>query len=218
MGVFLFIPFFLTFCIDHLNFRFGGRKFYNKINYLLVFLFKNRKLTFILLFPLLGLICYLIYLKQTTNDPLYFYHALSGFNTGRSIHRIVLLPQVYFRYISIFLKAPFNIAYFVAVLEFIFFNLFLIVLLYDLKKLWNEKNTPGRLNLLGLNIFSLINIILPTLTGTFTSIPRYSLFSLSFFIRIAHIKSLYIKIILLSIFTIFHILLLSLFIQGYFVG
>jgi len=80
------------------------------------------------------------------------------------------------------------------------------------------RNDRDVMNRLGLNIFSLINIILPTLTGTFSSIPRYTLFSFSFFLYLAQLKSRGIKIGIFVAFVTLQIILFSLFIQGYFVG
>ena len=76
----------------------------------------------------------------------------------------------------------------------------------------------NRMSLIGLNLFSLINIILPTLTGTMLSVPRFALLSLSFFIRLAEINNRAVKGILLIIFIIFYIALLTLFTEGYFVS
>lgn len=69
-----------------------------------------------------------------------------------------------------------------------------------------------------LNLFSWANTILPTLTGTFSSIPRYSLFSISIFIYLSQIKNLKIKYLISLIFILLQIILFSLFIQGYFIA
>jgi hypothetical protein len=71
---------------------------------------------------------------------------------------------------------------------------------------------------LALNIFSLANLLLPTLTGTFSSIPRYALLSVSIFIFLSQIKNNWIKITMAIIFLIFHILVLGFFGQGYFIS
>jgi len=196
MGIFLIIPIFATIVLEQ----------------------REKKLFPVVLSPLLGLCGYAFYLYKTVHNPMYFYYALEGFHTGRSIHHIILLPQIYYRYISIFLKASPTFIYFVALLEFVVFNLFFCILIYDLWILWKNKNISARISFIGLNIFSFVNLILPTFTGTLTSLPRYSLLSLSFFLRIAEINNLIIRITFLIIFALFHILLLSLFIQGYFIS
>ncbi|MBI3620249.1 hypothetical protein HY214_03860, partial [Candidatus Roizmanbacteria bacterium] len=77
-----------------------------------------------------------------------------------------------------------------------------------------NKNRP----LVGLCLFSLANLILPTLTGTLSSLPRYALFSLSFFIFLGRLKSRRVKFFLASVFAILHAALLGFFIQGYFIA
>lgn len=184
-----------------------------------VFIHPKKRPFLVLLSPFLGFVTYMLYLWLTTHDPLYFYHALGGFHTGRTVGQLILLPQVYYRYIAIFLKAsPNTVEYGIAAVEFLLFNLVFGVLLYDLWVLWKNSNIQSRLSLIGLNLFSLVNLLLPTFTGTFTSIPRYALFSLSFFLRIGQIQSTVLKVILLAVFTALHIILLNLFIRGYFVS
>lgn len=198
MGVFLLIPLVATVILEQRNFK--------------------KKFLIPLLSPLVGLFCYMLYLYLTTHNPLYFYYALSGFHTGRSTHHIIFFPQVTYRYFSIFLTASHNFTYFVAVLEFVTFSLFFFVLLYDAWILWKNKTISSRTSLIGLNLFSFVNLMLPTFTGTLTSLPRYALFSLTFFLRIAEINNLFVRIALLILFIFIHVLLLTLFIQGYFIS
>ncbi len=167
--------------------------------------------------PILGLGCYMLYLYRTIGDPLFFYSAQPAFGANRSTH-IILLPQVFFRYIKIFLTARHDVIYFVSWIEFAIFNLVFWVLIYELYTLLKTKKGEHFLSRLGLNLFSLTNIILPTLTGTLSSIPRYAFVSLSFFIVIGEIKNIFIRLFLLVLFAIFHIIILTLFIQGNFVG
>lgn len=218
MGVFLVIPLAATLLFEQNHLRINQKSITQKLNNIKHFVSNNIKLIFITLTPLVGLLLYMLFLLVTAHDPFLFYHAVSGFHTGRTTDHLILLPQVYFRYIKIFMTASHSFIYFVAVLEFITFNLFLAVLVYDLWKLLKTKNTPSRISLIGLNLFSLINIILPTLTGTLTSLPRYAMLSLSFYIRLALIKNQWIKYSFLFVFSVFHILLVWLFIQGYFIS
>lgn len=161
--------------------------------------------------PILGLLSYIIYLWKTTGDPLFFLASQPAFGAHRSTN-IILLPQVYYRYFKILTTASHNFQYFISLLEVIIFTFFLIVLLLDLKK--NFKDSFR----LGLNLFSLSNLILPTLTGTFSSIPRYVLLSVSAFIYLGERKNVTGKLILFGVFFILHIVLIGLFIQGYFIG
>lgn len=217
-GIFLIIPLLAMLLPKKNKITIINSTIKHKLVSLFYYLLSNKKAIFISLSPLLGLIIYMAYLFLTLHDPWAFYNTQSAFNNGRTIHKLIFLPQVYYRYLHIFFTARYNIIYFIAMVEFVIFNLFFIVLAYDLLKLLKKKNTPLNANLIGLNIFSFINLIIPTLTGTLTSVPRYALFSLSFFIRIAEIKNIMIRTFILIIFAIFHIILLSLFIQGYFVS
>jgi hypothetical protein len=172
-------------------------------------------------FPILGLATYCFYLWRTTGDPFFFLTSQPIFGANRSSH-LILLPQVYWRYLKIFLTATHDSRFYVSVVEFLIFNFVLVILSLDLfKNLKLNKNFKfeiSNLSLLGLNLFSFSNLILPTLTGTFSSIPRYSLFSLSFFIYIAQIKSNFIRYFIFGILVILHILLLGYFSQGYFIS
>lgn len=179
---------------------------------------KKIKLTFtkIVLFlsPLLGLFSYSFYLYKTTGDPFFFFNSQPVFGANRST-KLILLPQVYYRYLKIFLTTGWSFQYFISLVEICIFTFVFVVLLLDFFRLIKPiKNYEE----IGLNLFSLINLILPTLTGTFSSVPRYALFSLSFFIALSRIKNLFFKILIAIIFFILHFILLGFFIQGYFVS
>jgi len=186
----------------------------------------NIKYLVLILSPILGLLIYCFYLFKTTGDPLFFLTSQPIFGANRSSH-LILLPQVYWRYLKIFFTAAHDSRFYVSVIEFFMFNFVFVVLVLDLFKnclslearraKW-EKLKIKNYDRFGLNLFSLVNLILPTLTGTFSSIPRYSLFSLSFFIYIAQIKNIFIKYLILIIFIFLHILLLGYFTQGYFIS
>lgn len=216
MGVFLAVPILTAVFTKEIRYLLLRQRMLNPSK-ILRLLFRHNKQVALLFAPLSGLLIYMTYLLQTTHDPFYFYQAAVGFHTGRS-HSFILLPQVYYRYISIFLRAQHNFVYSVSIIEFFIFNLIFFFLLYDLLMLLRKRHNAVTLQLIGLNMFSLINLLLPTLTGTFTSIPRYSLLSLSFFIRLAEIKSIRIKTLVLLLFAISHVILLYFFIQGYFIS
>ena len=167
-----------------------------------------------ILFPLLALATYSAYLLKTTNDPLFFIHSQSAFGAHRST-TLIFPPQTYYRYLQIFITANHNWQYLIAWLEFITFNLVLFVLLIDLVKIVRRKSPLDRLSL---NLFSLANLTLPALTGTLSSIPRYALFSISFFIFLGELKSPLIKLFISLIFIIGQVILLAFFSQGYFVS
>lgn len=165
--------------------------------------------------PFAGFAAYAAYLWASVGDPLFFFHAQPAFGAHRSTS-LVTLPQVYYRYLKIFLTAAPNFQYFVSFIEFMVFSMVLAVLVTDLLRLMRRgKMNPDRL---GLNLFSLLNIILPTATGTFSSVPRYALFSVSFFLFIAETKNTALRAVAALIFLAFHLVLLGFFAQGYFVG
>jgi len=174
--------------------------------------------------PFVGLGIYMVYLWVTVRDPLFFFNVQPVFGAKRSTS-FILLPQVYYRYLKILLTAQWNFQYFVSLIEVVFFTfIFTIVILnlfQDLSKMSKQVRLDDRkiyYTGIGLGLFSLINILLPTLTGTFSSIPRYSLMSISAFIFLGKLQNNILKIMLLGVFFIFHIILLGFFIQGYFVG
>jgi len=179
---------------------------------------KPRPYIFTLLFPLMGLSVYSLYLYLNGQHPLSFLTLHSTFGAERSTH-MIFLPQVYYRYLKIFTRAAFNYQYFIAVVEFFFFNLTLMLLILDLRKILGKKERGQFFfNRLSLNLFSFTNILLPTLTGTFLSVPRFSLLSLSLFCYLAEIESKIVKMVTVSLFILLHIILLAFFTQGYFVS
>lgn len=168
--------------------------------------------------PVIGLSIYSIYLFNTKGDALYYLHSLTAFGVNRST-TIVLLPQVLFRYLKIFLTSSLNYQLFIAYLEFIIFGFGLILILYYLFDIYKNKKKVNYEILLFIGIFSLANILISTLTGTLTSTPRYVLYSLSIFIILPQVlRSKYIKLFVLLLFLIMHIILVSFFSQGYFVS
>ena len=160
-----------------------------------------------LLFPL-GLFAYMYYLAKNFKDPLYFIHAQPAFGAGRSGGEIILLPQVYWRYLKIFFTVPLtNYDYWIAVLEFLVFNFALFLL-------WRgwRRGLPRSWIL-----FSTLAVIGPTLTGSLSSIPRYALTAFPIFIVLANFDKR-IKYLLLVTCYLLLCLLTILFTRGFFVA
>lgn len=197
-GVFLMIPFGLPFLLKK-DYKF------------------TPKTLFALCGPLAGILTFMAFLWSTTGDPLYFIHSQPAFGANRS-SRIVLLPQVLYRYIKIFFTANHDFRYWISIFEFSIFMFVLCILLWQLKEHLFQKKQKNDAEELGLNLFSLSNLLLPTLTGTLSSIPRYSLMALSMFIVLSGIKNSFIKKSIALVFFILHIIMLMYFIQGYFVS
>lgn len=177
----------------------------------------NRQFILGILSPVIGLGIYSYYLYKTTSDPLYYFHSQVAFGANRSTE-LVLLPQVIYRYIKIFITSSFNFQLFIAYLEFIMFSFAFILTLYYLYFVYREKIKDKSTHWL-IGLFSIGNLLISPLTGTFTSTPRYVLYSLSIFIIMPFVvKRKITRCVIIILFGILQIILLSYFSQGYFVS
>ena len=117
----------------------------------------------ILLMPV-GLAAYMVYLQQHFGDALMFLHSQPAFGADRS-DKIVLLYQVLWRYIKMLMTVQvWSLLYFRVVQELVFSLVFLILAVVSFKKVR-----------LSYAVFAILSFITPTLTGTFSSMPRYVL-------------------------------------------
>jgi len=176
---------------------------------------KERKAQLKLFLPLLlaplGLVVYMLYLQWTVNDPFYFFHVQPLFGAQRSGSNLVLPYQVIWRYLKIFVTVPLVHTYFVAVLEFASFALFFALLVLG----WAGKKI--RLSYL---VFGFSLLILPTLTGTFSSVPRYVLPIFPGFLVLAFylekLKFLRLPLILASL--VLSLVCVMFFVRGYWIS
>ncbi|RLC31497.1 hypothetical protein DRH13_02965 [Candidatus Woesebacteria bacterium] len=119
-----------------------------------------------ILFSALGIVAYMAYLNQATGDPLEFFHNVSIFGQQRS-SSLVLLPQVFYRY---FFKVLPNIDYsyipviFTTYMEIVTAIVFLGLAVVGFFKLR-----------LSYAFYLEIGYIVPTLSGSFSSLHRYVL-------------------------------------------
>lgn len=182
-------------------------------------------LSFAILGSIIGLAIYMLYLLQTTGDPLAFLHSQTAFNSSRSTS-IVLLPQVIYRYIKIFFTAKFDPNYFVALVEFVITTFYLTIISWHLFRYRLTIVNLFRPHIprvddswltIGLLLFSLANIILPTLTGTLSSLPRYSLLSIAILPLILRAKKAT-QLVFIGVSFALHVVLLALFAMGWFVS
>lgn len=121
----------------------------------------------------LGLIFYMVYLNQHFNDPLKFIHSQPAFGASRS-DKIILLYQVFWRYLKMSVTVNFfSVLYYRVMLELFSAVTFLILGLMSFKK-----------TRLSYAVFGLLSFLAPTLTGTFSSMPRYILVMFPVFIMI----------------------------------
>ncbi len=168
----------------------------NKINYL-----------WVILTPL-GIISYMYFLYFTFGNAFYFFSSAGEFGTGRDVGRIVLFPQIIYRYIKMFLSINvFSLNFLNITLEFLL-TLGPLAYLITLVK----KMRPSYW------LFSLFTLLIGTLNGTFTSMPRYIIPSMIFIFPFVVMQR---KIKLNIIFVISGLLMVVLtmmFIRGYWVA
>ncbi|MBI3342157.1 hypothetical protein HY024_03460 [Candidatus Curtissbacteria bacterium] len=172
----------------------------------LIFLKKDLKSLVYGVVVSLGLFVYMVYLWFNFKNPLYFLSSQSIFGQNRETDKIVLLPQVLFRYLKILTTAQGSGLY-VAIFEFsitIIAFLLLALAFRTYKKSWV--------------IFGLASIILPTLTGTLASMPRYVIIAFPIYLVLAQIKSTALKILIIVASSALGTIALSFFAQGYWVA
>lgn len=156
-----------------------------------------------------GILVYMVYLRHTTGDPMAFAHVQSAFGANRTGTGIVLLPQVLWRYGKIFLTvSPLTFAYAVAVFEAAVFAFFSILLLLAFRR----KVRTSYL------LYSALVIITPTLTGTFSSIPRYVLSAFPLFFVLGTMHNRAIKGTLLIVFTVGLFICTIAYLSAYFIA
>ncbi len=168
----------------------------------------SKKHLWLFLIPL-GLIFYMIYLYKIYGDSLLFLHSLPSFGEQRSSIPI-LLPQVIYRYVFKILP-NLNYSYFAGtfttIMEFAVGIIFLVVSVVTFFKLRPSYS-----------LFLIIGYLIPTLSGSFSSLPRYILVLFPAFILFSvwlDKTSKVIKIICYTILLVGLAVSLSLFGRGY---
>lgn len=167
--------------------------------------FKIESITPLIIVPA-GLVIYMIYLKLAFNNPFYFLTAQSIWGQERSTSEVILLPQVFWRYLKIFATTE-GLVLANAALEFIATVFALWLLIVGAKKI--NRNWL---------IFASLAIVVPTLTGTLASMPRYVLMAFPVYIILAQIENRQIKILILAIFSALLFVTTTLFTQGYWIA
>lgn len=169
---------------------------------------KNKREIALVLLGSLGLLGYMLYLQLNFGDPLYFFHVQNEFGGFRS-ESLVMYPQVVWRSIKILATNALDWRYLTYFQEALAGIGGMIALLWALKSV--------RLSWV---IYSLGIIIIPTLTGTFSSMPRYLLPAFALQILLIQIFSKYEKLfyLYLAISAVLLAINTMLFIQGYWVA
>ncbi len=131
------------------------------------------------IFASIGLIGFMIFLWLQFDDPLYFFHVQSEFRAGRE-ETLILLPQVFYRYLKIlFTVKPINWKYFSYVQDFVISVFGFIVLFWWWLQRKQQKYKTSYL------WYAVPAFLLPTLTGTLSSMPRYILVVFPIFMWLA---------------------------------
>lgn len=139
----------------------------------------SHKIVALILIGCTGLLSYMAYLWYQFGDPLYFFHVQSEFGSGREEH-IILLPQTLYRAVKIILTVPVNLRFITYAQELI---LSVVVLGTLLLGFWRRFNIP-----VSWTVFALFSTLLPTTTGTLSSMPRYVLVAFPFFVILAQLQ------------------------------
>lgn len=167
--------------------------------------------TLLLLFPPLGLILFMRFQAINAGNPLAFIETRPDF-APRFAEKITLIYQVFFRYLKmIFTLTPVDPIYFTVLLEAFVGALFLILIILAFKKVRSSYA-----------LFALLSYLTPTLTGSFSSMPRFALSIFPAFIVLALLlektkkKGLRKAYIIISI--ILSIVSIALYTRGYFIA
>lgn len=184
---------------------------YKPINFSFKFssnLFDKLKNFIPLLIIPLGLLSYMRFLKIKFSDPLLFIHSQPFFGANRSGGKIILIYQVFFRYLKMILTTKIDPLYFAVWLELLTAILFIFLLFKAYKK-------KIRLSYI---IFALLALITPTLTGTFSSLPRYVLVLFPCFMYLGTVKDSLLRKGIMAIFLALAIFSALLFFRGYWIA
>lgn len=156
-----------------------------------------------------GLLSYMLYLQVKFGDFLYFWHAQPVFGAERTGSGIVLLPQVLWRYFKILTTVPVaSETFWIPALEVTSTIVAILILIIG----YFKKIRPSYL------IFALLLVLTPTLTGTFSSMPRYVLLAFPIFMVLGMLKSRLVKITLLVFMALLLAVLTVLFTNGHWVS
>lgn len=175
------------------------------------FLQRNfRQSLWIVLIPL-GLGLYMYYQQLTVGDALAFYHLQDLVGEQRQ-STLVLLPQVYFRYLKMLSTVSTNSPiYQTVLLEFVVGILFFILPIYG----YFKKIRPSYI------FYAFISFIITTVQGSFSSVPRYVLVFFPSFIVLALLFNrlpIFLRVVLLLVSLLLLIVESSLFLRGYWVA
>lgn len=135
---------------------------------------KNKSIPYTLglvVISLSGFLGYLYFLNHQFGDPLMFVHVQSMFGAGRS-NSLVFLPQVLYRYARILLTVnPQTLVFVRAVFE-------LLTFISAIYLAWSARTKLT----LPYAVYLWSALLLPTLSGSLSSLPRYALILIPFLV------------------------------------
>lgn len=171
---------------------------------------KISKVFWVILIPL-GLLLYMFYQYQTVGDPLAFYNLQE--RVGEQHQKgVILLPQVYYRYIKILLTVDYGQPiYQTVILEFFVGILFFLLPIYGYFK---------RIRL-SYMVFAMLGFLMPSIQGSFSSLPRYVLVLFPSFIALGFWLSrapIFLRMMVLFFSGLVLLLEAILFLRGYWVA
>lgn len=164
------------------------------------------------LISILGIGIYIYYLNLRAGDPFEFFHNVEIFGQQREAG-FVLLPQIFYRYFFKILPSI-NFNYFPAVVTF-FLELFSGLTFFALSiiSFWKLR--------ISLAIYLFIGFIIPTFSGSFSSLPRYVLVLFpAFLVGALFISKLRVnlQILILLLLSLSLAVATSLFVRGYWIA
>lgn len=171
-----------------------------------------KKKIYLISFSVFGAISYMYYCFIKWGDAFAFFNLQTLSGEQRSTD-LIMLPQVFYRYI--FKIIPnLDFSYFpytfTTLLELVTAILFLLITIFTFKKIrWDYW------------VYIVVCYLVPTLTGSFSSLPRYVLVIFPAFIvssKFLENKNKYIKLGILVTLAIISVIAESLFVRGYFVS
>ena len=136
---------------------------------------KNIHILLLLSLSLFGLFAFMSFLQFEFSDPLYFFHVQSEFGSGRQ-ESLILLPQTLWRGIKIVATVPLSRIWLTYAQELLFTLVSAVTLVIGV---WQRRSLKLPLSWL---VFALGVVLLPTLTGTLSSMPRYILVAFPLYI------------------------------------
>lgn len=155
-----------------------------------------------------GLVAYSIYNLQKWGNSLYFLSAQGELGNSRSARSLILPPQTLYRYFKILTNLSVaQFEWWLAFIEVAAFIFGCVMLYIALKK-------KVRISYL---VFGALAFLLPSLSGTFSGLPRYLLIVFPIFITLGVTKLKIIKIYFLSS-IILLLIFFMFFSRGYFIS